>query len=197
MREAQIQRTTAETDISLRLSIDGTGKSDIHTGIGFFDHMLVLLSKHALMDLSIECNGDIHVDGHHTVEDIGIVLGKAFAQALGDKRGIARYASEFVPMDEALAHVSVDISARPVLVYRVPPMPPMVGQLDTQLVEEFLRAFCTNAAITLHVAVEYGNNAHHMIEGIFKALGRALRMAAALDARNAGQIPSSKGCLEF
>lgn len=196
-RQASLRRKTAETDIFVQLCVDGNGEHSIQTGIGFFDHMLRLLSCHSLMDLTVKAEGDLDVDGHHTVEDIGIVLGKVFAQALGDKKGITRFATEFVAMDEALARVSVDVSARPVLVTQFPPLPPAVGGLETQLIEEFLRAFCVNAGLTLHVKVEYGENGHHIIEAAFKALARALRTAAQPDARNANRIPSSKGMLDY
>lgn len=196
-RQASLRRKTVETDIFVQINVDGSGEHSIATGIGFFDHMLILLSCHSLMDMTVRASGDLQVDGHHTVEDVGIVMGKVLQQALGDKKGITRFATEFVAMDEALARVSVDVSARPVLVYQVPPLPPAVGDLETQLVEEFLRALCVNAGLTLHVKVEYGTNGHHIIEGIFKALARALRVAAQIDPRNAGKIPSSKGTLEY
>ena len=194
MRKAKIERKTAETNVKLTLNIDGSGKSEITTGIGFFDHMLILLAKHGLFDLSLQCTGDLIVDGHHSVEDIGIVLGQAFSEALGDKAGIARYGSFYVPMDEALAFVSLDISGRPFLVYDGGEMTPVVGDYDTELTEEFLRAFAFNAGITLHVKVLYGKNSHHKTEGIFKALGHALRIAVEKDARIKGVL-STKGVL--
>jgi imidazoleglycerol-phosphate dehydratase len=195
MRQAEIKRQTGETDISVKLNIDGEGKSDIRTGIGFFDHMLILMAKHGLMDLAVDCHGDLEVDGHHTVEDIGIALGKAFSQAIGDKCGIKRYGTSFVPMDEALAMASLDISGRPYLVYDVNvPLTPLIGSFDSELTEEFLRAFAFNAGITLHVKILHGKNSHHIVEGIFKALGRALCEAAAKDSRIKG-VMSTKGSL--
>ncbi|BEU88169.1 imidazoleglycerol-phosphate dehydratase HisB [Selenomonas sp. TAMA-11512] len=194
MRHATIKRKTAETDIVLSLDLDGTGKQNIQSGIGFFDHMLTLFSVHSLFDLSVVCDGDIHVDGHHTVEDIGIALGDAFKEAIGDKRGINRYGSFYLPMDETLALVALDISGRPFLHFSCGDMAPMTGGFDTELVEEFLRAFAFHAGITLHVNLLYGTNTHHKIEAIFKALGHALRIAAESDPRVDG-IPSSKGVL--
>nr|WP_296730944.1 imidazoleglycerol-phosphate dehydratase HisB [Anaerovibrio sp.]MCR5175750.1 imidazoleglycerol-phosphate dehydratase HisB [Anaerovibrio sp.] len=196
MRTGKVIRETKETSIDLTISLDGKGVSDIDTGIGFFDHMLTLFASHGRMDLVVGCNGDIHVDGHHTVEDIGIALGEAFKQALGDKRGITRYGTVFVPMDESLVMVSLDISGRAFLAYDAGgPMAPMIGTYDTELTEEFLRAFAFNAGITLHVKVMYGSNSHHRVEGIFKALGRALRAAVKIDAETAEEIPSTKGVL--
>lgn len=194
MRKAKIERKTAETNVRLELGLDGTGERDIATGIGFFDHMLNLFAKHGLFDLTVRCDGDLAVDGHHSVEDIGISLGQAFREALGDKAGITRYGSFYVPMDEALAFVAVDISGRPYLVYDGGEMSLMVGDYDTELTEEFLRAFAVNAGITLHARVLYGKNSHHKIEAIFKALGQALRTAAARDPRIKG-VPSTKGVL--
>ena len=193
-RKSTLNRKTAETDIKLTLNIDGSGKSDISSGIGFFDHMLTLFAKHGQLDLNIKCNGDLIVDGHHSVEDIGITLGKAFAEAIGDKAGIVRYGTFYVPMDEALAFVSLDISGRPYLVYDGGEMTPVVGDYDTELTEEFLRAFAFNAGITLHVKVCYGNNSHHKIEAIFKALGHAIREAVTVDSRIKGVL-STKGVL--
>lgn len=194
MRKAKIERKTAETNVRLELGLDGTGERDIATGIGFFDHMLNLFAKHGLFDLTVRCDGDLAVDGHHSVEDIGISLGQAFREALGDKAGITRYGSFYVPMDEALAFVAVDISGRPYLVYDGGEMSLMVGDYDTELTEEFLRAFAVNAGITLHARVLYGKNSHHKIEAIFKALGQALRTAVARDPRIKG-VPSTKGVL--
>lgn len=194
MREAKVERQTAETSIRLSLELDGKGVSNVDTGIGFFDHMLTLFAAHGLFDLTLDCDGDIEVDGHHSVEDIGIALGTAVRQALGDKAGIHRYGTFYLPMDEALAFVSLDISGRPFLVYDGGDLSPMIGDYDTELTEEFLRAFAVHAGITLHVRVLYGRNSHHKIEGIFKALGHALRIAVEKDPRVEG-IPSTKGVL--
>ncbi len=196
-RKASIKRKTNETDISIKLNIDGTGVYNINTGVGFFDHMLELFTRHGMMDLSVKCDGDTHIDAHHSVEDIGIVLGKAFLQAMGDKKGINRFATEFVPMDEALCQVSLDVSGRPYLAYQVKNMSEKIGEFDTELVEEFLRALCVNAGLTLHVIVHYGTNAHHIVEGVFKALGRAMRKAFEMDQRCREMIPSTKGTLEL
>jgi len=194
-RTATLTRTTSETDIALTLDLDGTGTSDIATGIGFLDHMLTALSRHALFDLTVRAKGDLHIDFHHTTEDVGIVLGAALAQALGDKRGIRRFGHALVPMDEALAEAAVDISGRPLLVWDVPFVQPKIGAMDTELFEEFFRALATNAAVTLHVTRRAGHNAHHVAESCFKAAARALRMAAEPDPRTAGAIPSTKGAL--
>ena len=194
MRTATVERKTAETNIKLILNLDGNGHGVIDSGIGFFDHMLNLMTAHGLMDLTLACDGDIDVDGHHSVEDIGITLGQAFKQAIGDKKGIRRYGTFYLPMDEALAFVSLDISGRPFLVYDGGEMAPMIGGYDTELTEEFLRAFAVNAGITLHVRVLYGKNSHHKVEAIFKALGHALRIAVEKDPRVDG-IPSTKGSL--
>lgn len=193
MREGEIQRTTYETDIKLRLNLDGEGKSTIDTGIGFFDHMLTLFARHGALDLRLSVKGDLNVDGHHSVEDTGIVLGQAVSKALGDKAGIKRYGCAYVPMDEALARCVLDISGRGFLVYDVPEMAYNPG-MDVMLAEEFFRAFAVNAGITLHISVLYGKNPHHMLEGMFKALGRALREAASMDAKMEG-VPSTKGLL--
>ena len=193
-RQASVARKTAETDIKLMLSLDGTGKANIHSGIGFFDHMLNLLTAHGQLDLDLFCNGDIEVDGHHSVEDIGIALGDAFLKAIGDKKGITRYGTFFLPMDETLAMVSLDISGRPFLVYDGGAMAPMIGSYDTELTEEFLRAFAMHAGLTLHVRVLYGTNSHHKVEAIFKALGHALRIAVSHDEKVTG-VPSTKGVL--
>ncbi len=195
-RCGNIIRETKETAIDLTIDLDGSGRTDINTGIGFFDHMLNLFGSHGRFDLVVGCKGDIEVDGHHSVEDIGIALGQAVAKALGDKRGITRYGTFFLPMDETLVLVSLDISGRPYLVYDAGgPMAPMIGQYDTELTEEFLRAFAFNAGITLHVKVMYGNNSHHKVEAIFKALGRALHQAVSINPETAGEIPSTKGML--
>ncbi|MCC5465169.1 imidazoleglycerol-phosphate dehydratase HisB [Pelosinus sp. Bkl1] len=194
MRTATMKRQTAETNISTTLNIDGTGKSEIATGIGFFDHMLLLLTKHGFMDLQLIAQGDLQVDGHHTVEDTGIVLGQALAKALGDKSGIKRYGTAFVPMDEALAMVSLDISGRPFLVFDVAIPSERIGDFDSELTEEFLRALSVHAGLTLHVRLLSGKNSHHIVEAIFKALGRALDEAASIDERIVG-VMSSKGML--
>ena len=196
MRTGKVIRETKETSIDLTISLDGRGVSDIDTGIGFFDHMLNLFAVHGRMDLVVGCNGDTDVDGHHSVEDIGIALGEAVKQALGDKKGINRYGTFYLPMDETLVMVSLDISGRPFLVYDAGgPMAPMIGNYDTELTEEFLRAFAFNAGITLHVKVMYGTNSHHKVEAIFKALGHALRIAVKIDPEAADEIPSTKGML--
>ena len=193
-RKAIVKRKTAETDISVELTLDGEGKSKIESGIGFFDHMLTLFSRHGFFDLNVKCDGDIYVDGHHSIEDIGIAMGDALAEALGDKAGITRYASFYVPMDEVLAFVAIDVSGRPFLVYDAPQMAPMIGGYDTELTEEFLRAFAFHAGLTLHVKVLYGTNSHHMVEAIFKALGHALHIATARDDEVKGVL-STKGVL--
>ncbi|MCR5440061.1 MAG: imidazoleglycerol-phosphate dehydratase HisB [Selenomonas sp.] len=194
MRTATLERKTAETAVKLVLNLDGKGKGVIDSGIGFFDHMLNLFTAHGLFDLTLVCDGDLEVDGHHSVEDIGIALGQAFKQAIGDKKGIRRYGTFYLPMDEALAFVSLDISGRPFLVYDGGEMAPMIGGYDSELTEEFLRAFAFNAGITLHVKVLYGTNSHHKVEAIFKGLGHALRQALEDDPRVEG-IPSTKGSL--
>ena len=194
-RSATLSRTTTETDIQLALELDGSGRADVTTGVGFFDHMLTALARHALFDLDVQAAGDLHVDDHHTVEDVGIVLGQAFAQAIGDKRGIRRYGSATVPMDEALVEAAIDISGRPLLLWSVAFQAPAIGTMDTELFEEFFRAFAHNAMITLHVRQQTGRNAHHIAEGCFKALARALRSAVEPDPRAAGVIPSTKGAL--
>jgi imidazoleglycerol-phosphate dehydratase len=194
-RTAKLSRKTSETDISLTLELDGSGKADIATGIGFLDHMLTALARHGLFDLTVRAEGDLHIDFHHTTEDVGIVLGRAFAQALGDKRGITRFGHGLVPMDEALAEAVIDISGRPFLVWNVGFERPKIGEMDTELFEEFFRAFATNAAITLHVTRRAGHNAHHVAEACFKATARALRAAVAIDPRAADAIPSTKGAL--
>lgn len=194
MRNFSISRETAETKIELDLNIDGSGSSDIQTGIGFFDHMLTLLTKHGLFDLKVRCDGDLEVDQHHSVEDVGIALGQAFHEAIGTKEGINRYASVTIPMDEALANVSLDISGRAYLVYNVEGLKDKVGNFDTELVEEFFQAFSSNAKINLHINLLYGRNTHHMIEAIFKGFGRALDEATLKSKRIKG-IPSTKGVL--
>lgn len=194
-RFAELSRTTQETDISLSINLDGTGVTDIDTGVPFFDHMLDAFGRHGLFDLTVKATGDIDVDAHHTVEDCGIVLGRAVAQALGDKRGITRYGSIVLPMDEALIMAAVDISGRGQLHYAVEPAPGMLGIFDTALAEEFFIAFAANAGITLHLRQIAGKNSHHVIEATFKACARALSAAVALDPRVAGQFPSTKGSL--
>ncbi len=193
-RVAAVNRETAETKIALQLNLDGTGKGAIDSGIGFFDHMLNLMTVHGQLDLDLRCDGDLEVDGHHSVEDIGIALGDAFKEAIGDKKGICRYGTFYLPMDESLAFVTLDISGRPFLVYDGGEMTPMVGGFDTELTEEFLRAFAMHAGITLHVKILYGTNTHHKIEAIFKALGHALRIAVSQDPKVTG-VPSTKGML--
>lgn len=193
-KKVTVDRRTAETDLSVTLQLDGSGKNNIDTGIGFFDHMLTLFAVHGLFDLELDCDGDIEVDGHHTIEDIGIALGTAVRQALGNKEGIRRYGTVYLPMDETLVLVSIDISGRPYLVYDGGEMASSIGDYDTELTEEFLRAFAFNAGITLHVRVEYGKNSHHKVEAIFKALGHALRQAVEIDTRIQGVL-SSKGVL--
>lgn len=194
-RTATLSRRTSETDITLTLDLDGSGQADIATGIGFLDHMLTALTRHGLFDLTVRAKGDLHIDFHHTTEDVGIVLGRAFAQALDDKRGIARFGQALVPMDEALAEAAIDISGRPLLVWNVGFERPKIGEMDTELFEEFFRALATNAAITLHVTRRAGHNAHHVAEACFKATARALRAAVAIDPRAADAIPSTKGAL--
>lgn len=194
MRNAEVKRATAETKIEVALELDGTGKTEISTGIGFFDHMLNLFAAHGRFDLKVTCDGDIEVDGHHSVEDIGIALGQALKEALGDKQGIARYGTFYLPMDEALAFISLDISGRPFLVYEGGEMAPMIGGYDTELTEEFLRALAVHGGLTLHARVLYGKNSHHKVEAIFKALGHALRIAVEMDSRMEG-VPSTKGVL--
>jgi imidazoleglycerol-phosphate dehydratase len=194
-RAAAVTRTTAETDITLTLVLDGTGQADITTGIGFLDHMLTALTRHALFDLSVQARGDLHIDDHHTTEDVGIVLGRAFAQAIADKRGISRFGHALVPMDEALAEAAVDISGRPLLAWSVTFPQPTVGTMDTELFEEFFRAFAMNALVTLHITQKAGRNTHHIAEACFKAAARALRMAVQADPRLGDAIPSTKGAL--
>ena len=195
MRNYEIKRQTAETDISLSLELDGSGKSNISTGCGFMDHMLTLFASHGCFDLQISCDGDVEVDYHHSVEDVGICLGKAFAEALGECRGITRYGSMILPMDEALIMTAVDISGRDCLVYGLEIPTEKVGDFDTELVEEFFVAFVRNAGITLHVKQLAGTNSHHIIEGAFKSLARALRIAVSIDSKKADEIPSTKGKL--
>lgn len=194
-RTASVSRDTAETRIQVRLDLDGTGRSRLATGIGFFDHMLEQIARHGLVDLEVECQGDLHIDGHHTVEDVGIAIGQAVRQAVGDKQGITRYGHSYVPLDEALSRVVIDLSGRPGLVLQAQFTSAMIGGFDTQLVHEFFQGFVNHAAATLHVDNLKGVNAHHQVETIFKAFGRALRMALTPDPRMAGTIPSTKGVL--
>lgn len=194
-RVARIERRTAETDIALTLDLDGTGRIAIETGVGFFDHMLELFARHALFDLEIRAAGDLHVDFHHTVEDVGIAMGQAFRTALGDKKGIARYADMHMPMDETLTRVAVDISGRSFLVFRTAFPTQKIGEFDTELVREWFQAFASNAGITLHVETLYGDNSHHVAESCFKGLARVLRRAVAIDPREEGRVPSTKGAL--
>ena len=194
-RRADVTRNTAETQIRVQLNLDGSGIAKLATGIGFFDHMLDQIARHGLFDIDIEAKGDLHIDGHHTVEDVGITLGQAMAQAVGDKRGLVRYGHAYVPLDEALSRVVIDFSGRPGLHMRVDFKSGMVGALDTQLVYEFFQGFSNHAGVTLHIDNLHGDNAHHQCETIFKAFARALRMALAIDPRAAGVIPSTKGSL--
>ena len=195
MRKAKIKRKTNETDISVTVDVDGTGKADINTGIGFLDHMLEQVARHSLMDISLKAKGDLHVDQHHTTEDAGIALGQAVTKALGDKKGITRFASVYLPMDEALTRVALDVSGRPYLVWRVELSRPKVGDMDTELFREWFHAFAQNAGLTLHVECLYGDNNHHMIESCYKGLARALGTALAIDPRQADKVPSTKGTL--
>ncbi|MDE2414456.1 MAG: imidazoleglycerol-phosphate dehydratase HisB [Comamonadaceae bacterium] len=194
-RTAEVSRNTAETRISVRVNLDGTGQASLHTGIGFFDHMLDQIARHGLIDLDIHAEGDLHIDGHHTVEDVGITLGQAFALAVGDKKGIRRYGHAYVPLDEALSRVVVDFSGRPGLVQNIPYTSGMIGGFDTQLTHEFFQGFVNHAGVTLHIDNLKGVNAHHQCETVFKAFARALRAALERDPRAAGVIPSTKGSL--
>ncbi len=194
-RQAEVSRHTAETQIRVAINLDGTGRSKLSTGIGFFDHMLEQIARHGMIDLEIEAQGDLHIDGHHTVEDVGITLGQAFAKALGDKKGIRRYGHAYVPLDEALSRVVIDLSGRPGLEMHVPFKSGMIGAFDTQLAYEFFQGFVNHAFATLHIDNLRGDNAHHQCETVFKAFARALRAAVELDARAAGTIPSTKGSL--
>ena len=194
-RIAEVSRNTAETRISVRVNLDGTGQAKLHTGIGFFDHMLDQIARHGLINLDIDCAGDLHIDGHHTVEDVGITLGQAVARAIGDKKGLRRYGHAYVPLDEALTRVVIDLSGRPGLVQNIPFTSGMIGQFDTQLAHEFFQGFVNHAGATLHIDNLRGVNAHHQCETAFKAFARALRFAVEHDARSAGTIPSTKGSL--
>ncbi len=194
-RAAEITRTTSETAITIRLALDGSGQAEIATGIGFLDHMLTAFARHALVDLVVQAEGDLHIDFHHTTEDVGIVLGQALAQAAGDKRGIRRYGNAVVPMDEALVDAALDFSGRPFLAWSVAFERDKIGEMDTELFEEFFRALAMNALITLHVTQRAGHNAHHVAEACFKAVARAVRAATEIDPRAPGAIPSTKGAL--
>jgi imidazoleglycerol-phosphate dehydratase len=195
MRRARIVRETGETSITLSIDLDGTGKTEINTGIGFLDHMLTLLGRHSLIDMNIAAKGDLHVDFHHTAEDVGIALGQAFKEALGDKKGITRYADCLMPMDETLTRVALDISGRPFLVFRSRFPTPKIGEFDTELVQEWFQAFAINAGLTLHVETLYGDNSHHIAESCYKGLARVLRMAVSVDQRSKDMVPSTKGTL--
>jgi len=195
MRKGAVSRKTKETDVEVELNLDGQGRSQVATGIGFLDHMLDLLARHSRIDITVKAKGDLHIDQHHTTEDVGIALGQAMKQALGDMKGIARYADVHMPMDEALTRVAIDISGRPYLVFKAEFSRDKVGSFDTELVEEWFRAFAINAGVTLHVALLYGSNDHHIAESCFKGLARALRAAASIDQRAANEVPSTKGSL--
>lgn len=195
MRSQTITRTTAETEISVTLDLDGTGAYDNQTGVGFFDHMLDQLARHSLIDMTVRCKGDLHIDDHHTVEDVGIAIGQALAAALGDKRGIRRYGSCLLPMDDALVRCALDLSARPFLVWNVNLPTAKIGTFDTELVREFFQALATHGGITLHVDMLHGLNSHHIAEAAFKSVARALRDAVEVDPRKSGDIPSTKGAL--
>jgi imidazoleglycerol-phosphate dehydratase len=194
-RTAEVSRNTAETQITVKVNLDGTGKASLSTGIGFFDHMLDQIARHGLIDLDIQAKGDLHIDGHHTVEDVGITLGQAVAQAVGDKKGLRRYGHAYVPLDEALSRVVVDFSGRPGLEMHVPFKSGMIGTFDSQLAYEFFQGFANHAFVTLHIDNLRGDNAHHQAETVFKAFARALRMALEIDPRSVGVIPSTKGSL--
>src|SRR5580698_1059290 len=195
MRKASVKRTTKETSVEVAVDLDGEGRSSISTGVGFLDHMLDLLARHSRIDIEAKADGDLHIDHHHTTEDVGIALGQAVKQALGDMKGITRYASVHMPMDEALTRVAIDISGRPFLVFKVEFGRAKVGPFDTELVQEWFQAFAMNAAVTLHVETLYGGNDHHIAESCFKGLARALRTAVAIDPKAANEVPSTKGTL--
>ncbi len=195
-RRAEIARNTAETRIHAKINLDGTGQAEIATGVGFLDHMIHALARHSMIDIMLKATGDLHIDFHHTTEDCGIVLGQALRAALAEKRGIRRYGQALVPMDEALAECAIDISGRPFLVWQVPFAAQKIGEMDTELFEEFFRAFAMQSGIALHLVLRHGSNAHHVAEGCFKAAARALRMAVELDPRAPDSVPSTKGVLE-
>ena len=195
MRTGAVKRKTKETDVEVKVNLDGQGRADVSTGIGFLDHMLDLLARHSRMDITVKAKGDLHVDHHHTTEDVGIALGQSVKQALGDMKGITRYADVHMPMDEALTRVAIDISGRPFLVFKSEFVRDKVGTFDTELVQEWFQAFAMNAGVTLHVTTLYGTNDHHIAESCFKGLARALRTAITIDPRAAGEVPSTKGSL--
>jgi imidazoleglycerol-phosphate dehydratase len=195
MRQAEISRNTLETQVTVRLDLDGSGSTQLATGVGFFDHMLDQIARHGMFDLDIQANGDLHIDAHHTIEDIGITLGQAIAKAVGDKKGLGRYGHAYVPLDEALTRVVVDLSGRPGLVFEVPFVRATIGEFDVDLVREFFQGLVNHAGISVHIDNLRGANAHHQAETVFKAFGRALRMAVTPDSRAAGAVPSTKGSL--
>jgi imidazoleglycerol-phosphate dehydratase len=195
MRQADVVRNTLETQITVRLNLDGSGRSQLSTGVGFFDHMLDQIARHGMLDLEVAAKGDLHIDAHHTVEDVGITFGQAFAKAVGDKRGLRRYGHAYVPLDEALSRVVVDLSGRPGLEFNIPFSRALIGEFDVDLVHEFFQGFVNHALVTLHIDNLKGTNAHHQAETAFKAFGRALRMAVEVDARMQGSVPSTKGQL--
>lgn len=195
MRQAKVERNTKETRISAELNLDGTGKYDVSTGIGFLDHMLEQLSRHSLIDLTLKAEGDLHIDYHHTTEDTGIVIGQAVKQALGEMKGIGRYAHSYIPMDETLTRVALDVSNRPYLIWKVDFRRDKLGEMDSELFKEWFQAFAFNAGVTLHVENLYGSNNHHIVESCYKGLARALRQAVEIDPRKAGEVPSTKGTL--
>jgi len=195
MRKASVERKTKETSISVEINLDGTGKYEVKTGIGFLDHMLEQLSRHSLIDINLAAKGDLHIDGHHTTEDSGIVIGEAVAKALGDRKGITRYGHEYIPMDETLSRVALDLSGRPYFIWKVEFSKPKLGEMDTELFREWFQAFAFAAGATLHVENLYGVNNHHIVESCYKGLARSLRMAIAIDPRKADEIPSTKGTL--
>ena len=196
MRKASLDRKTTETQIAVSINLDGTGAYDVKSGVGFLDHMLELLARHSLIDIKVRAKGDTHIDFHHTTEDIGIALGQAFAKALGNRKGIRRYADCFLPMDEALTRAAIDVSGRPFLIWKVDFSRPKIGEFDTELVREWFQAFTMNAGVTLHVQTLYGDNCHHIAESCFKALARVLRGAIEIDPRQKDRIPSTKGSLK-
>jgi imidazoleglycerol-phosphate dehydratase len=196
MRKASLDRKTTETQIAVSINLDGTGAYDVKSGVGLLDHMLELLARHSLIDIKVRAKGDTHIDFHHTTEDTGIALGQAFAKALGDRKGIRRYADCFLPMDEALTRAAIDVSGRPYLIWKVEFSRPKIGEFDTELVREWFQAFAMNAGVTLHVETLYGDNCHHIAESCFKALARVLRGAIEIDPRQKDRIPSTKGSLK-
>jgi imidazoleglycerol-phosphate dehydratase len=195
MRTATVERKTSETQVKVTVNLDGTGVYKVTTGIGFLDHMMEQLSRHSLIDIAIEAKGDLHIDGHHTTEDVGIALGDAVGKALGERRGITRYGSALIPMDETLTQVALDLSGRPYFIWKVNFTKPKLGEMDTELFREWFQAFAFNSGLTLHVQNHYGENNHHIVESCFKGLARALRQAIEIDPRKSGEIPSTKGVL--